>query len=892
MPNGFFGTGLGLAQPQATPPRPKPKGKASCAGGINDCLACGLHATVKAPRLGITGAGALNILYLGEAQGEKEDAQGKQFVGDAGQVLRKALVELGLDFERDFFALNSVRCRPTAISEKGNVVNRTPTDDEIAWCWKGTWDLIRELKPRAIWLADLVPLQSYLLDKGQEKPTMTRWRGWAIPDQELGCWVIPHYHPSFVHRNPKDRGLANLFRRDLEQAIEKSNKPFPVYQPMKHISILDEKQAIMLLANIPLDTQFLEFDFETTGLKPHQEGHDIKYAAVCFNDHSYAFPTQHPEVRRLLGKVIAHPDIPIGAHNIQFEDLWSKIILKVEPQNWAWDSEIAAHVMDDRSKITSLEFQAAIRYGDWFFKDETDPYLKCPSSIIEDGESRKTGGNDFNRIMDCSPDKILLRVAKDALYGYWLAMDQMQEIQLMPKPMQRGDSVLDMYWLFHDGTLALGDASVDGGLLFDEPYFAGQKKSILEDIGGLEQKILTLPPALLWKEKAGKEINPGSDAQLRTLLFKHYGIKANAWTDKENASIGKHILEGYYDHPQLGEFCRLTVEYNKKRKLVSTNIDGFAREAVNGVIYPHIGLNIARSGRSSSSGPNFQNIPVRDDWSRETIRMGLFPHPGHHFLGADFGSHEWRIAACYSQDPVMLDYIINGGDPHRDQAIEIFKLQPSQVTKPLRYEAKSNFIFAELYGSWWKACADNIWAAIAGLATADGIDIYRHLADKGIRGQVDFQGHVEQVEKRFWRKYAGLDAWRREWMERYERDGTVPMFHGFQRRGHLSRNQIWNTSIQGTAFHLLLESYNELNRIRKKEGWQSRIIGQIHDEIRSSVHPDELDYVLRMHYWVMAEWIREKHSWICVPLEVEFKCTDVDSPWATEKGISIQQEAI
>lgn len=878
MNQGFF-----FPQKKEVPEEPKTPKIKSRSG--NPCVDCGLHAKVRSPKLKITGQGRLGILYMGEAQGAKEDEKGKQFVGDAGQVLRNSLVQVGLDFERDFWALNAVRCRPTSVSEKGNVVNRTPTDNEIAWCWKGTWDLVRELKPKAVWLAGLVPLQSYLLDKGQEKPTITKWRGWAIPDQELGCWVIPHYHPSFVHRQSKDIGLANLFRRDLVAALEKSQKPFPVYDPMKHISILDEKQAIILLSNVPLDTELLAFDFETTGLKPHRDGHDIKYAAVCFNDHSYAFPTSHPEVRRLLGKIIAHPDIPIAAHNIQFEDTWSKVILRVEPKNWAWCSQTAAHVMDDRSGITSLEFQAAIRYGDWHFKEDTDPYLKPPPTVMDKGEKRKTGGNDFNRIDDCPKDKILLRVAKDALYGYWLAMDQMREIQGMPKPMKRGDSVLDMYWLFHDGTLALGDTSVDGGLIFDEPYFAKQRKTIIADVAKLEETILSLPPSLLWKEKTGKVLNPGSDTQLRTLLFNFYGIKAEAWTDKDRESIGKDVLENYYDHSELGEFCRLTVEYNKKKKLVSTNIDGFARESLGRVIHPGFSLNIARSGRSASRIPNFQNIPVRDEWSKQTIRMGLYPHPGHHFVGADYGSHEWRIACAYSGDPVMIDYIINGGDPHRDQAIELFLLRPDQVTKDLRYEAKSNFIFAELYGSWWKACADKIWVAILGLKTADGVDIYQHLRNKGIRGLADFQAHVEQVERKFWRKFNVLDAWRREWLERYERDGVVPMFHGFQRQGHLSRNQIWNSSIQGTAFHLLLEAYIELNRIRKEEKWESKIVGQIHDEIRSSVHPDELGYVLELHHWVMAEWVRQKHPWVIVPLEVEFKCTEINKPWATEKKI-------
>jgi DNA polymerase I-like protein with 3'-5' exonuclease and polymerase domains len=714
------------------------------------------------------------------------------------------------------------------------------------------------------------------------KPTMAQWRGWAIPDQDLGCWVIPHYHPSFVQRNPNDVGLANLFRRDLESALEKSQRPFSEYRSMEQITILEkDDDAIQILGRVlERKPDLLAFDFETTGLKPHRAGHDIKYAAICWGEGSFAFQTSNPKIRDLLGQIIAHPDIPIAAHNIQFEDVWSRMILNVEPSGWAWDSQLATHVLDDRSDITSLEFQAAIRYGDWFFKDATNPYLKPPGMV----DGRKTGANDVNRIDECPVEDILLRVAKDALYGYWLTLDQMREIHELERPMKRSGTILDAYWLFQDGALAFADTSIEGGLVFSHKYFDEIRTLLVRDMENTEKEILQTEPAKLWQEREDKELNYNSGIQLGKLLFTHYRIEPVKKTEKNNASVDHGVLEALSIHPQVGEFCAMVLDYRKKGKLLGTYIDGFAREADNGIIYPHFGLNIPRSYRSSSNNPNFQNIPARDEWAHHTIRMGLFPHPGNHFMGVDFSAHEVRIAACYSRDAELIRYINDPTrDMHNDQAALIYRLPTDRVPKKLRDVAKGDFVFAQLYGSWFRQCAEHLWANSLDLVLDNGVPVHEHLNRVGVRYYRDFEAHVEAEEARFWRKFSGLDAWRREWIDRYERDGVIPMFHGFRRQGHLTRNKIFNTSIQGTAFHLLLWSFITLNDVRKAEGWESKLIGQIHDDIRWSVAPQELSYVMQMHQWVMTEAIKTPHPWLCVPLEVEFKLTEVDQPWATEE---------
>jgi uracil-DNA glycosylase family 4 len=870
-------------------------------GSEDGCELCGLYESVNTPKLGITGEGRSRILCLGEAQGRNEDEKGRQFVGDAGEVLRKNMKAVGLNFEKDFYALNCVRCFTYKEGKQGRI-SRNPTDQEIKYCWKGTWELIRELKPKAIWTFGLVPLQSYLLGKGQDKPAIAKWRGWAIPDQDLQCWIIPHYHPSFVLRNSYNRGLENLFKNDLRDAISKSENPFFVNNAKDCIHLLSHYDAEMLLRRLLMEKcEFAEIDYETTGIKPYKEGHDIFYAAIS-PDHqnSYAFDLRNPVTRELFVQFLNDPYIYLAAHNAQMEQLWSRVILKanIPHERWAWDSMIAAHVCDNRSKITSLEFQAAVRYGDWYFKDATDSYLKCPTTIIENGEKRNTGGNDFNRIAECPEKDIMTRVALDALYGRWLSFDQMAELEYLGQPMKRGKKTIDAYWLFHDGTLALGDTSIDGGLLFDERYFAEKKQTLEEEVRRLKEEIIKSEPARVYYTTIapGKELNPGSDDQISKILFGHYGITPLSFTEKaERGQVNYDLLSSLSDHVELGLFCTAILQYNKLDKLRSTYIDGFARESWNGVIHPHLGLNIPRTYRSSSSLPNFQNIPNRDDYSRNIIRMGLFPWPGHRGLGADFGSHEFVCAANYSRDPVMIKYIIEGGDPHGDQARRIFLLTTKQMTKKIRHIGKNGWVFPEQYGQPaayrdktgnWMGCAPNMWNMASIEKLPDGTPLLDHIISKGIKTLDQFAQHCQAEEAIYWKKFAKLKEWQNEWIARYEREGVVPMYHGFRATGLMSKNEVLNYSIQGTGFHFLLESLIELNMIRKKEEWQSKIIGQIHDEIVFSVQPNEFDYITQLITWVMRDLMQERHNdFLVCPLKVEFKAGEIDQPWATWKGM-------
>jgi len=143
-----------------------------------------------------------------------EDEQGIQLMGDAGQVLRGCLKELGLDLDRDFWKTNAVICRPTE-GER----NRTPTDLEIKCCRQNWVSVVKELKPHFIFLMGEKAVKSFFMFKGKkirEDLSISRFRKLCIPDLESGTQVICLYHPSCALRNPE---VISTFKRDLKWAV-------------------------------------------------------------------------------------------------------------------------------------------------------------------------------------------------------------------------------------------------------------------------------------------------------------------------------------------------------------------------------------------------------------------------------------------------------------------------------------------------------------------------------------------------------------------------------------------------------------------------------------------------------------------------------------------------
>lgn len=422
-------------------------------------------------------------------------------------------------------------------------------------------------------------------------------------------------------------------------------------------------------------------------------------------------------------------------------------------------------------------------------------------------------------------------------------------------------SLKQAYDLFHQGILTFADME-DEGICIDREYYEKTYAQLTKRISFLVKGIDRFTEAEIFKKKTGKPIISFdidknklsvSHQDLSKLFFKFMGMKTIKSTEKGGISSDDEVLE------RIGTpFAKEILKIKKLEKNRTTYIAG-----VYGVsylderdglwkIHPSFNLHIPRSYRSSSNSPNFQNIPVHDEESMKLVRTGIIPRPGNKLSWADFGGHEYRVMACYSKDPEMIRGIKAGEDPHQEWA---------DYLGTNRYDAKQNFVFALSYGSFYK----NIYDALA--------PSYPKLTER----------RVEQAEKEYWKKYRILKKWQEEQIAAYYRNGYIEMLTGFRCIGWLSRNQIINTPIQGAAFHLLLWSCIELNRIRKKEEWKTKLIGQIHDEMNLDVNPEEENHVKEYIKWVTEEGTREQFPWVIVPLLSEYNSCDIDMPWASAK---------
>jgi len=457
--------------------------------------------------------------------------------------------------------------------------------------------------------------------------------------------------------------------------------------------------------------------------------------------------------------------------------------------------------------------------------------------------------------------------------------------------MQNNPRTDEAYRLFHDGILALCRAE-QAGIRVDVEYVENKKNHLTRKIERLEHQFQDTKFYRHWQHSVGGKINIHSNQQLAHFL---YDIK-KITPPKETVSGQGATDEDALKTLNIEELNNL-LEIRKLKKIRDTYLDAFLREQVDGYIHPFFNLHLVRTFRSSSDSPNFQNIPKRDEEAMQIIRQGLFPRPGHQLLEIDYSGLEVRIAACYHKDPTMLKYINDpSSDMHRDMAIQIFKLDSfdKKIHGVLRQAAKNGFVFPEFYGDYYGNCAENMacgwlklpngtWKPGQGIEL-NGIHASDHLISKGIKSLTQFENHVKKIEEDFWgRRFPEYDAWKARWWKTYQKYGYIDLLTGFRCNGVMVRNECINSPVQGAAFHVNLKSFILLDKAMREEGWDSRLIGQIHDSIVIDVHPEELDHVVKTARRITCEDVPKAWKWINVPLDIEAEISPVDGSWAEKK---------
>ena len=850
------------------------------------CNKCTLHLKCKSPKMGVTGEGRKKVLIISESPGKAEDTQGKQLIGEAGQLLRQYLDELGLDLDKDFWKMNSVSCYSS----------KTPTKAQIKYCKPLVDRAIRELQPEMIWLVGGVATESFFTGRFKNT-TISRWVNLCVPDKPSNAWVISLYHPSYIKRRKFDKNLESEFRRNLKFAIScMGRKPYTHedFSFEKFTESITSFDRIVLLLNDILKKSGdgyipLYIDYETTGLKPHWKGSRIVTVSLCMDaNKAYAFPFQYKDffsfkqirkIKGLLRKVLTNENIGVMAHNMKFEDSWTRNILGVDIANWVWDTMIAAHIIDNRRSYTGLKFQSYVNFGVDPYDGSVSKYLRAPSD------------SHSNNIDQAPIDDLLYYNCLDTLLGMRLYQKQQENFtltdQLNPK-----NKLSTAYNLFHEGILALSDVQ-ENGVLVKEGYYEQKDVEVGARIDEIKKELLNSGEIVKWnsddKETVEitkrKEFKIGSNADLGKLLYDILG-EEKVLTDKGNYKVDKETIEGM-DIP----FVKKLLEMRKLEKVRGTYFSQIKREVCNGIIHPFYDLHIPVSYRSASHSPNWQNIPGHCPIAAPLVRRGIVPPKGWFIGEADYSSIEVKIAAITTQDPSLIKYVNDPEtDMHRDSACDIWLIPQEQVTKNIRYNAKGGFVFPEFYGDFYVHCGEELWkmCVVHDEPLADGTPMSEHLHNKGIHKKENFITHLKGVEDIFWnQRFKVYKQWKKEINKFYRRKGYVENFFGFRFTGYMNEKETTNYPIQSTAFHILLESLIEVNKISLDEDWQSYPIGQIHDSILLYIHPDEKDHVIKTCNRVMSKDVPDRHDWLTVPTGIEFELSD--KSWWEKEEVPIPQ---
>ena len=846
--------------------------------GDPDCDKCGLHRQCLTPKMEYSGEGKLKVLAIAESPGKTEDEEGRQLVGEAGQLLYKKLRTIGFDLYKDFWLANSVACRPPK--------NRTPTRTEMKCCKPYVDSIIAELKPNVIWLMGKTAVESYYMNQ-VSKITMDRFRGLCIPDHKNKVSVIPLYHPSYALRNKGNNLVQSMFDRDLDNAVIETlaNTTPPIstnYEKKAKKVVYSEEVLILLKSLIDNPPHHLVFDYETTGLKPFSAGHRIACISFCTNKkESFAFPFQYnnhfdsrviTKIKKLWRNILLGPSLKI-AQNVKYEDMWSRNIIGVQPNNWHWCTMNATHVLDNRRKFTGLKFQSLVNWGIPDYSHDINSYL-VPTSKEQ----------KFNRVMQAPLTPLLKYCSTDSLITEWLYERQMIRFEMQPNLKKAFNFIMQ-------GLLTMADIQ-NNGICTNKEYYEEQGTILDTNIKQIEQDLKSDKDVKTFEHRHKRSINFDSNDDLKKLFFSIKGFKSTKETTKGNESIDAEVLKGIED-----ETAKKIIHLNKLSKTRSTYIGQFLREIEDdGRMHPFFDLHIAASFRSSAAGPNFQNIPVRDEEAKKISRSGIMPSLDNLMLDFDHSSMEVRTAAFYTKDPVLIAYINDPAtDMHRDQAKDIWGFNDKdwvdvENAKTIRFYAKNQFVFPEFYGSYWGSCAPNLWDTCKDFVVfAPDVQLWEHLInEKIISDKNDYEGfekHVKDVEERFWKKFKVFKKWQEKVFQFYTENSYVEYLNGFRVSGYMTRNQLINFPIQGLAFHCLLKGLIDLNNVIKKEGLKSKIIGQIHDSGIIDTYPPEKDHIIETANYVCTEKIREDWKFINVPLLLEWSETGINESWYYTKEV-------
>ena len=600
---------------------------------------------------------------------------------------------------------------------------------------------------------------------------------------------------------------------NLESNKDSLNDSKSIYQRIESF------EELKLLVEKMMKQEIVAFDTETEGLNALET--DIVGISFSWQKGiGYYLPIKnnksaHEKSFEILRPFFESTEIIKVGHNIKFDiQVLHKYNVKVSPR--IYDTMVAHYLInpDMRHNLDTL----------------SESYLNYSPISIESLIGKK-GKNQIS-MRDVSIDKITDYASEDSDITLQLKSIFDKEIE-----------VNNLSKIFYDIEIpminVLSEMETEG-IKIDTSYLEKLDKEFEEDLEKLKKEIF---------KKSGEEFNLNSPKQLGEILFDKLKLVSKPKKTKTGQySTSEEVLSSLANDHKIIEDI---LEWRSLDKLQNTYVKSLPNEVSSLTNRVHSSFNqtVTTTGRLSSNNPNLQNIPIRTA-NGQKIRRAFVPRGIDYILmAADYSQIELRVIASMSNEENMIDAFVNNQDIHTMTASKIYNVDPENVTREQRGNAKT-VNFGIIYGvsafglsqqtdlnrSESKVMIDNYFLNYPGLK--------KYMSD-----QIDFarnNGYVETI------------MGRRRYLQNINSQNNML-------RSSSERNAI-NAPIQGSAADIIKIAMININSELKKQSLKSKMLLQVHDELVFDVHKSEKDQIKDIVKTTMESAVKLK-----VPLKIDLE---------------------
>lgn len=596
-------------------------------------------------------------------------------------------------------------------------------------------------------------------------------------------------------KEPKAAVQYDLFA--TEPVVESEVSSLADINTMPHSYYLaDTAEKQIALCEQLLQEKSFAFDTETDGLDPLTAGLVGMSFAIREQEAWYVpVPANQEEATDIvlrLAPALQHPEIEKVGQNIKF-DILALRKYGVRVKGPLFDTMLAHYLLNPE-----------LRHGMDYL---AETYLKYKTVPIEDLIGPK--GKKQASMRTVPIEQIKEYAAEDA--------DVTLRLKHYFAPLLKQEGLESLFFEMEMPLIYVLAEMEATGVKLDTEALKQSSEVLSQQLIALEQSIYEL---------AGQTFNINSTKQVGEILFDKLKLDEKAKKTKTGGySTSEEVLEKIRGkHPIVGKL----LEYRGIKKLLSTYIDALPAliHPETGKIHTSFNQAVTATGRLSSTNPNLQNIPVRDELGREIRKAFIADDDDCIFFSADYSQIELRLMAHLSNDPHMVEAFCSGADIHAATAAKIYGIPVEEVTSDMRRKAKTAN-FGIIYGISVFGLAERL--GIPRAESKELIDGYfqtyprvKEYMEESIRVAKE-KGYVETLFKR----------------KRFLPDINS---HNAVVRGYAERNAI-NAPIQGSAADIIKLAMIHIHQQFEAEHLKSRMILQVHDELNFNVRKEEFDRV-------------------------------------------------